>query len=112
MAKKFGKILLGAAVLGGAAAAAYKYLKKKETQFITPETIDEDYDDFSGESEECSDNNYVSLTNDTVECVEEECVAEEPVFSESNPEEATSLPEEIAEPDTIEEFFDEEAIEQ
>ena len=29
MAKKFGKFLLGAAIIGGAAAATYIYLQKK-----------------------------------------------------------------------------------
>ena len=112
MAKKFGKFLLGAAVLGGAAVAAYMYLQKKEQVLTVPETIDEDYDDFSEEIKECPSRNYVSLTKDTTECVDEECVSEEPVFSEGTPEEALPLPEETAEPDSVEEFFDEEKAEE
>ena len=111
MAKKLGKFLLGAAIIGGAAAATYIYLQKKGVVNLTPENADEDYDDFSDETVECPVRNYVSLTNDTEECVAEETVSEEPVFTEGNPEEAVVNSEETTEPEAVEEFFNEEKTE-
>ena len=93
MAKKLGKFLLGAAVLGGAAAAAYMYLQKKGVVSVTPENVDEDYDDFSEDAEECPSRNYVSLTPDTAEvaeeCSSEECPSEECTGEECPSEECT-----------------------
>lgn len=62
------------------AAAAFLYLQKKETANTVPEEDDADYDDFSEDLEETS-RNYVPLTKETV-----------------------------AEPENVEEFFDEEDV--
>ena len=66
MAKKFGKILLFSAAVGTAAAAAYYYMHKKAGAAV-PE--DEDYDDFSVDTEEdtAAGRNYVPLTPENKE---------------------------------------------
>lgn len=142
MAKKFGKFLLGAAVIGGAAVAAYMYLQKKGVVLATPENVDEDYDDFSEEAEECPSRNYVPLTKSTEDCAVEECASEEctveecvaeecavekctdaeccceecpseePIFTETVSEDAASVQEEAVVPDAVEEFFDEKSEEE
>ena len=117
MAKKFGKFLLGAAVIGGAAVAAYMYLQKKGVVLTTPENVDEDYDDFSEEAEESPSRNYVPLTKGTEECATEECCceecpSEEPVFTETVSEEAAPVQEEAVVPDAVEDFFDEKSEEE
>ena len=128
MAKKLSKFLLGAAVIGGAAAAAYMYLQKKGSVSVTPESIDEDYDDFSKDTVECPTRNYVSLTKDTEEvvseccceecpteeclteeCLTEECLTEECPITECTSEDYVEAP---VVPDAVEEFFDEEKIEE
>ena len=132
MAKKFGKFLLGAAVIGGAAVAAYMYLQKKGVVLTTPENVDEDYDDFSEEAEESPSRNYVPLTKGTEDCATESCTAEEctaeecateeccceecpseePVFTETVSEEAAPVQEEAVVPNAVEEFFDEKSEEE
>lgn len=97
MAKKFGKFLLGMAALGGAAAAAYYYLQKKNAISLTPESMDEDYDDFSDELDETATRNYVQLNAETA-CEEEN--VEETTSEEENTEAAAA--------EAVEEFFDEE----
>ena len=76
MAKKLGKFLLGMAALGGAAAAAYHYLQKKDVVTLTPEYDDEDYDAFSEELDETSSRNYVQLNKEVVAETVEEAVEE------------------------------------
>lgn len=65
MAKKFGKFLLFTAAVSGAVAAAYYYMRKKDTDSATLE--DEDYDDFSEDLDEDAEvkKTYVPLTSDT-----------------------------------------------
>lgn len=62
MAKKFGKILLFTAAIGSAAAAVYYYVHKKHAEQDNIE--EEDYDDFSDDTEEDSDasRSYVPLS--------------------------------------------------
>ena len=59
MARKFGKFLLFTAAVGSAAAAVYYFMKKESAK----EIVDEDYDDFSDDSEAESESSrsYVSL---------------------------------------------------
>lgn len=110
MAKKFGKFLLGMAALGGAAAAAYYYLQKKNAISLTPESIDEDYDDFSDEPEETATRNYVQLNTEPMEetaCQEEGCEEMPSETADAEPPVEEAVIEE-----TVEEFFDEAAAPQ
>ncbi len=121
MAKKFGKFLLFTAALGTAAAAAYYYIQKKENEDPFAED-DEDYDDFSEDSQENAEasRNYVSLNagngqvSDTSDKEASGSVAEkiadaaEQVKDTFTPlaKQAASAVSEKAE-ETVEEFFDE-----
>ena len=63
MAKKFGKFLLFTAAIGAAGVAAYYYMQKKDASLLGD--TDEDYDDFSTDSEEEKSRSYVPLTHET-----------------------------------------------
>lgn len=112
MSNKFGKFLLATAAIGTAAAAAYYFLQKKDSELSAQDETDEDYDDFSDtldEETETPSRNYVSLTPEQVNKPEtaveetvakeaapvEEAVVEEAVVEETTPaEEAASVEEE------------------
>lgn len=71
MAKKFGKFLMTAAAISGAAAGVYYYLKKKNESAEPIEDDFEDFDDFSEDLEEeesedtaDEDRSYVDLNLD------------------------------------------------
>lgn len=112
MAKKFGKFLLGCAVVTAAAAGAYYYMQKKGIKLPDFDVNDDDdFDDFSEDVDfEEAPRSYVSL-NPTSEAVSEE--GEELLFEEAGEGEGdfTPLAEQLAEKkdETVEEFFDEEA---
>lgn len=63
MAKKFGKFLLFTATVGAAAAAAAYYLQKKKLFPMAEHDGDDDYDDFSEDSDTENDSSrtYVQL---------------------------------------------------
>ena len=140
MAKKFGKFLLCAAAICGAAAAAYQYLQKKDAITISKENNDEDYDDFSEETEETPSRSYVSLTKElTNDAITEEVIADdkidadaiandnadadeiaedEAIYAENDaeadaptPEVVTAVLEEQPAPEVVEEFFGGEDVE-
>lgn len=93
MSKKFGKFLLFTAAAGTAAAAYYFYRQKKETESST--SADEDYDDFSEDTEEDSSRSYVSLKPEDNSFTPLEKVAKTVEDASEKAEEA------------VEEFFDE-----
>jgi len=111
MAKKFGKFLLGCAVVTAAAAGAYYYMQKKGIKLPDFDVNDDDdFDDFDEDVDvEESPRTYVSL-NPVGETAAE---AEEPLFEETEAAEGdfTPLAEQLMEKkdETVEEFFDEEA---
>ncbi len=93
MSKKIGKFLLFTAAAGTAAAAYYFYKQKKETESST--STDEDYDDFSADTEEDSSRSYVPLKPEGNSFTPLEKVAK---AAEDTVEKAE---------ETVEEFFDE-----
>lgn len=104
MAKKFGKFLLLTAAVGSAAAAVYYYMQKKDSAMDIPD--DEDYDDFSEDSDENAEasRNYVSLNGDA----KAEAPAEEDAGKEKKKDTFTPLAEQVKKSEeTVEEFFDE-----
>lgn len=103
MAKKLGKLLLGVAAIAGTAAAAYYYLQKKDAVIVTPESNDEDLDDFSDELDETPSRNYVQLNKDVA--AKEEVNANVSEEEETADEAAAKTP---AAEEVVEEFFDEE----
>ncbi len=64
MAKKFGKFLMAAAAVSGAAAGAYYYLKKKNEASAPIEDDFEDFDDFSEDLEEETDDEAPAAAED------------------------------------------------
>ena len=101
MAKKFGKILLLTAAIGSAFGAAYYYLLKKDSANNTLE--DDDFDDFSENTDAESENsrNYVPLNT---ESTSEEKSDEDKAFTPLA-EQVEKVSEKAEE--TVEEFFDE-----
>ena len=113
MAKKFGKLLLFSAAIGSAVAAAYYVVQKKAGVHDVAE--EDDYDDFSEETDEKSREarNYVPLNPDEAA---EKNSQEEAAPSGEDPEKEkafTPLTEQVAQAsanaeESVEEFFDEE----
>lgn len=113
MAKKFGKFLLFTAAVGATAAAAYYFVRKKDSDLSIFQDEDEDYDDFSdefGDDTDTSTRSYVSLTRDGQDTSED-------IAAPADYEDAatfTPLTEQLEQDvedkldETIEEFFDEE----
>jgi len=117
MAKKFGKFLLGAVAIGGAAAAAYLYMQKKSAECDVQEEIDTDYDDFSEDQEETPSRNYVQLnqecTCDTIEENQDQSeIMEESLEEVTETIEAETVPADADpfQPEQVEEFFNEDNV--
>ncbi|MCM1045489.1 MAG: hypothetical protein NC417_08250 [Candidatus Gastranaerophilales bacterium] len=121
MAKKFGKFLLFTATVGAAAAAAAYYLQKKDLLSFSDRDEDDDYDDFSEDTDEQNESsrNYVQLNptgkqeegTPATEAAEQSAKAEDDStdkdaftpLAENAPRTSVKKSEE-----TVEEFFDEE----
>lgn len=113
MAKKFGKFLFFTAAVGAAAGAVAYYLQKKDVLNMADRFGDEDYDDFSEDLDEESENsrNYVSLNSGSKpdgENAESEDKADN--FTPLAEKATTVKP--VKTEATVEEFFDEEDAEE
>lgn len=117
MANKFGKFLLCTAAIGTAAAAAYYFLSKKDSDFTMLREGDDDYDDFSDDldDEDISSRNYVPLNRESTDAAETVEVADNnETATAANTSDFTPLAEQFTQvteektAETIEEFFDDE----
>ena len=106
MAKKFGKRLLGLAVVGAAAAGVYYYLKKENEIPVNLEDEDEDLDNFDDTLEEEGKNKraYVNLDFETVENKAKEVAEKAGEFVKKSADTFESF---VSQAGTkVEEFFD------
>lgn len=108
MAKKFGKILLFTAAIGSAAAAVYYYVHKKHAEQDNIE--EEDYDDFSDDTEEDSDasRSYVPLSPEGAQEQEAPAAQEDPAEEAFSPLKESAAKAAEATEETVEAFFNEE----
>lgn len=107
MAKKFGKFLLFTAAIGAAGAAAYYYMQKKDFDLLNG--ADEDYDDFSEDTEDGGSRTYVPLSHDDAPAQESDS-QEEGAFTPLTEKVSAAVDtakDELKE--TVENFFDEDA---
>ncbi len=110
MAKKFGKFLLFTAAVGAAGAAAYYYMQKKDAALLNE--TDEDYDDFSEDTDDSASRTYVPLSHENAP--EQEAGAPAAADSSKTDNFFTPLSETISQAaktedakEAVEEFFDE-----
>ncbi len=116
MAKRFGKFLLFTAAVGAAAGAAAYYLQKKDALDLDDRFDDEDYDDFSDDTDGKADDtsrNYVPLHAAAADKTDGEAEQKTEKADESKADGFTPLSEKAPtvnapkSEETIEEFFDE-----
>lgn len=114
MAKKFGKFLLFTAAVGAAGAAAYYYMQKKDAALLNE--TDEDYDDFSEDTDDSASRTYVPLSHENAP--EQEADAAPAADSSKADNFFTPLSEKVSQAAetvkedaqaAVEEFFDEDA---